>query len=400
MTTSTHRLPADRLVWIDLVRLIAFALLVLYHVGMYYVSWDWHVKSAQQLAALEPWMRLVAPWRMDLLFIVSGIATAFMLRRAGGATRALLATRARRLLLPLVFGMAVVVPPQSYLEVVQRYGFDGGYVAFWRMYLAGYGGFCGARTGCLILPTWNHLWFLPYLFAYTLLAWLTVRPGLRILDALAAALLQALRGARLLVVPVLLLAATRVLLAPRFPITHALVDDFFAHVQYLPMFVFGLALAQLPVLHEGMQRLRWIALASALAAWTLFAWGTPPASDSLERIARACAFSVTQWCGIVAALGFARRHLARDSAARRYLTDAVFPVYILHQTLTIVLARSLAPSDLPPALEGPLLVAGTFAASLAGYEIVRRIGWMRPLFGLNGSGARSGNGAVRRRREA
>jgi hypothetical protein len=91
---------------------------------------------------------------------------------------------------------------------------------------------------------------------------------------------------------------------------------------------------------------------------------------------------VQQWGAIVAILGFARRHAPGDSPARRYLTDAVFPVYILHQTVIVVLAVNLRPLGLVPWIEGPLLVLATFALCLAGYEAVRRLGPLWPLFGL------------------
>jgi hypothetical protein len=74
--------------------------------------------------------------------------------------------------------------------------------------------------------------------------------------------------------------------------------------------------------------------------------------------------------------------LHRDNAARRYLTTAVFPVYILHQTLIVVLAHSLQPVGLPPLLEGVLLVAVTVTLCFLGYEAIRRIAILRPLFGL------------------
>ena len=66
-------LAPDRRLDLDWIRIVAFLLLIAYHVGMYYVSWDWHVKSPAASTALEPWMRLVSPWRMDLLFAVSGV---------------------------------------------------------------------------------------------------------------------------------------------------------------------------------------------------------------------------------------------------------------------------------------------------------------------------------------
>lgn len=48
---------------------------------------------------------------MSLLFLISGVATAFMLH---SRPEGLLYRRSCQLLLPLLFGMAVIVPPQSY----------------------------------------------------------------------------------------------------------------------------------------------------------------------------------------------------------------------------------------------------------------------------------------------
>ena len=88
----------ERRVDLDWVRIGAFGLLILYHVGMFYVSWDWHIKSAQPVAALEPLMLVLNPWRLALLFLVSGVATRFMLRKT--AAGALLRARSSRLLDP------------------------------------------------------------------------------------------------------------------------------------------------------------------------------------------------------------------------------------------------------------------------------------------------------------
>ena len=63
---------------LDWIRICAFGVLVLYHVGMYYVTWDWHVNSPHASHALEPLMLLSSPWRLSLLFLVSGAATAFL----------------------------------------------------------------------------------------------------------------------------------------------------------------------------------------------------------------------------------------------------------------------------------------------------------------------------------
>ncbi len=69
----------ERRVELDWVRIGAFGLLIFYHVGMLYVSWGFHTKSAHRITALEPLMLVLNPWRLALLFLVSGAATRFML---------------------------------------------------------------------------------------------------------------------------------------------------------------------------------------------------------------------------------------------------------------------------------------------------------------------------------
>lgn len=371
--------------FLDWVRIGAFALLVLYHVGMYYVSWDWHVKSPFAGPALEPLMLLTAPWRLSLLFFVSGVATAYLLGKAEGR---FLRRRSWQLLVPLVFGMLVVVTPQAYYEVVEKLpgGYHDGYLAFWARYLQADDRFC--RDGdCLVVPTWNHLWFLAYLWAYTVvlcaLRWLAPRALERAGAALAGRLT---RGPALLLWPALLLVAVRVALVGRFESTHALVDDWYNHAQYLPLFLLGYMVAMSQPVWDHFAALRGPATGLALAAYAFIAWyfgsygeATPP--EALRQVQRV-AWGVQQWASIVAIVGWAAHWAPGDSRARRYLTQAVFPVYILHQTVIVVLAHHLKPAGLQPAIEGPLLVVATFALCFAAFELIRRVRWLRPLFGV------------------
>ena len=374
-------LPPPRLLYLDWLRIIAFSLLVLYHVGMFYVPWNWHIKSPATYAALEPWMRLTNPWRMSLLFVISGLATGLMLGRPG-----LGGQRAKRLLLPLLFGMAFVVPPQAYFQVQQQLGYAGSYLEFLRLYYSGFNGFCQAGT-CLRLPTWNHLWFLPYLAVYTfilLAAWRWLaRPRLRAWADRAAAL----SGWRLIVWPWIAIGLIRALLLPRFGDTHALVGDWFNHATYGPLFACGVLLARRPSLLARLETLRWPALLIACAAWAMLVgfsahvaeWSEVP---EVMRLPMRFVFAAEQWCAIVAAFGFARRHLNRDHRWRAALNEAVFPLYIVHQTLIIAGAVALAPLELPVGLEASLLVAGTFAGGLAAWQLARRLPWLRPWMGL------------------
>ncbi len=380
---AAERLPAQ-----DWLRIAALSLLLPYHVGMYYTGWGWHVYSEHTVSALRPWLQLLSPWRLDLLFVVAGAAAACAIARQG-ASAGWLRQRLGRLLLPLLFGMALLVPPQSWLEVQQKWGWGGSYGEFLALYFSGYDGFCNAAGKCLKLPTWNHLWFLPYLACCTVLWWALcrLRPGA---PARAAAMLQRLLAAAapgrptwhawhvwaapaaLLALPVAGLAASRVWLGPRFPTTHALLDDPLTLLQYAAMFAFGALLPATPALGSALRRLRHWALLLAVAAW---GWRVGTTAGPLPL--RALAYSVQQWGALVAALGFALLHLQAPQSPRlarwrQRLAAAVFPVYLVHQTVTIVLARWLAPLHWPWLPEALSLWAGTLAVSVAAYLVADR----------------------------
>jgi hypothetical protein len=373
---------------LDWVRVCAFGVLVLYHVGMYYVTWDWHVKSPQAGSVLEPFMLLSSPWRLSLLFLVSGAASAFLLAKR---PKGFLGSRSWRLLLPLIFGMLVIVVPQAYYELLDsRYpgGYHDGYLAFWGRYLAGDSSFCD-DDGCLILPTWNHLWFVAYLWVYTVALWLLARLAPRLLGRCGEWLAVRLNGWGAILWPWLLLTLVRITLVERFESTHALVDDWYNHAQYFSVFLLGFLLVRATSFWETLQRLRGWSLMLAAASYGFIVWyfyasgygDANPPPDALRMFQRAM-WALNQWTSITAILGFAYRLRHADSAALRYLTQAIFPVYILHQTVIVVAAYNLQPLRIGPLWEGLLLVTLTFAACFGGYEIVRRIRWLRPLFGL------------------
>jgi hypothetical protein len=195
-----------------------------------------------------------------------------------------------------------------------------------------------------------------------------------------------LAGAAVVLGPIVYLVAIRLLLAGRFPATHALVDDWYNHANYGMIFLLGFVLAGTKAPWMTLARTRWLALGLGVLGWGLLC-------ALHTRIVWRAVYGAEQWLAIVAVLGFAYRHLNHDSAARRYLTTAIFPVYILHQTVIVVCAHALQPSRLAPAIEGPLLIMVTAAACFLGYEAIRRIGLLRPLFGLS----RESNTTTRRK---
>ncbi|TXM89385.1 acyltransferase family protein [Methylobacterium sp. WL116] len=374
----------ERRVDLDWLRIIAFAILIFYHVGLLYLPWPYHAKSSHRVPAIEPLMRLVNPWRLLLLFLISGCATRFLARRMPPG--ALLAGRSVRLLVPLVFGMLVIVPPQSYVQAVEQFAYRAGFLHFYvAEYLGGTRRLC--RATCLALPTWNHLWFVLYLYAYTLvLIALTIllRP---VRASVGAFVDRAAANGAFVVAPVLLLILARAALLPSFPPNDAFVGDWYAHSIYLAAFLLGFLMAGCDVAWKSLDRCRWPAsiLAAAVSA---VAWPGHPADPSFGWTAllhrhETIAMPVYQWSVIIAMLAFGRRLLPRtDGPWRRYLTAAVFPFYLVHQTAIVLAAYALRDAGWSAAAEAAAIVSITVVSCLATFEIVRRSRWLRPLFGL------------------
>ncbi len=391
MTTTSPVPPVpsangQRLPFLDWVRVGAFGLLILYHVGMFYVTWDWHVKSRHVGHTIEPLMWLSNPWRLSLLFLISGVATRFMADRMGPGELA--RSRLGRLGLPLLFVMAVLVVPQPYFEVVEKINYADGFLAFYGRYLSFDQSFCRGDD-CLILPTWNHMWFVAYLLVYTgLLAGLLMLGGGRFLLLLGQGAWTRVPWAVLLL-PMLVLVLLRLTLIDRFPVTHNLVWDWYNHAVSFGVFLLGYAIARNVALFDLLSAKRWTSLLIALAAWAFYAWygstywrdGAPDPAPLLH-IASRVAYGVQQWAMILAVLGFARRHLNRSTPLLRYLSVGIFPFYIIHQTLIVVIGHSLTPLDLPVAAESLLIIALTVAGCFATYELARRVRILQPLLGV------------------
>lgn len=369
----TSTVPNLRRADLDWIRVTAFGLLILFHVSLVYAPWDWHVHSAHTFAWLEEATLATGPWRLTLLFLVSGAALRFMSRRftAGEVLRA----RMARLVPPFLFGVLVLVPPQSWLEATAKGSWTQGLTPWWTHEFSP----AGLADGVPI----NHLWFVLYIGVYSVVATaLMTRPAW--LAAMEAWFARTLTGWRMLVLPMVFFAVVRQMLFPWFGQTNQLFVDWYNHAISLGVFLFGFAVANNDQVWRELERQRWRALAvvavalPALMLITAFAGRSDPA-----LILRRGVYGIDQWASIVAIVGFASDHLRRaDGPVLRYLTDAVFPCYLIHQTLLVGAAYLVGPLALPAGAEALLLVVATFAGSLLVYEAARRMGPLRPLWGL------------------
>jgi hypothetical protein len=385
---ATRYHPPLRHYGLDWLRIGAFGLLILYHICMVFSPWRWVIKAPVTIDWLTVPMALLTPWRLPLLFAVSGYASRRLYEKSP-SLRAFLASRNQRLLIPLAFGMVTIVPIEIWVRV-QEVGYAHGLGHFWAVDYWRRDRYFGVD-----LPSWEHLWFVAYLWTYTALlcgAIAIVGPGLP--QQLSRLIETGDQRARLLWLPAAGLAVAKLALMFVVPERQGLTTDWGGHAAYVPIFLFGFALGGTDALWPSIRRLFPVALATAVIAGVIVATieyhyqadvAPPHAVMALDRMARL----TMAWSMILVLLHVAQTYWNHDHRWRATLVEAVFPFYIIHHPVIIVTTWYLAPFHLPAGIELATLLAATFAGCLAFYGIGRRIGWVRPLIGLGVAKARA-----------
>ena len=362
---------------LDWLRVLVFLLLIFYHVGMFFVPWEWHIKNNVLYHWLEYPMLFVNQWRLPILFVISGMGTSYALAKRNG--RQFAAERIKRLLIPLAVGIVLIVPPQVYFERMNSGEFFGSYWEFWPTHA-----FLGVYPEGNF--SWHHLWFLPYLLVFSLVftplfLYLRNNPD----NGFHRWIEQQVKSPAGFVWFLLPLLLTQVLLRPYFPETHALVGDWFTLANYSILFLYGFVLIMVKeVFWKTVQQNRRSLLIIGILAfsfWLLlvFRFNGLVWADYLKPLLKV----INCWSWILALFGYAAKYLNKKSAAISYANQAVYPFYILHQTVTVFLGFYMRNLDWSLGQKASLLVAGTFGISWILYEfLIRRFNVLRPLFGL------------------
>jgi len=375
----------ERLYDLDWLRVLAFICLMGYHAGMVFVGWDFHLMNEQKLTVLKPVMVFLNQWRLPLLFAISGAGTWFAIGRRSVAGFA--AERSKRLLLPLIFGMFFIIPPQIYVEYLAKGRIAPGYWDF-------------QRTVFQMVPypeggafSWHHLWFVVYLYVFVLVS----IPCLFFLRrARGAALLQKLRDRLSRRSVFLLLSALPLILINvgmnwAWPETHGLIDDPAALLRYLLLFWLGLIVMASPEIRKKVRQERAFFLFASAAAFVgqriLVAQLTQ--SDVFNYVTYHTLGSCYCWFAILTILGYASRYLTRGSRLLTYANEAVYPFYILHQSVMMVITYLVLPYGWNPWVKFCIILLGMFAITALLYELViRRLSLLRPLFGMKAKPAK------------
>lgn len=362
---------------LDWLRVFVFGLLIFYHVGMFFVPWGWHIKNNEEYSWLRFPMLFINQWRLPILFVISGMGTYYALNKRTALEFG--KERIRRLFLPLIVGMLLVVPPQVYIERLANDQFSGSYFDFWPSM---------AFTG--VYPegnlSWHHLWFLPYLLVFSLFL---IPVFIYLRRHTDGAFIRWIKkqvsrktGLFYFLIPLYLIES---LVEPFFDVTHALIGDWFAIANYSTLFFFGFVLIVVKdAFWKTVTDNRRFYLICALIAFTFYLGLILSFEDSIVvHFTEAFLKVFNLWMWILVLFGYAAKYWNKPSRALTYCNEAVYPFYILHQTLTIIAGYFIMELEWGFIPKFLVLVVATFGGSFVIYELfIRRWKWIRPLFGL------------------
>jgi glucan biosynthesis protein C len=366
---------ASRVYYIDWLRILAVLLLFPFHTLRVFDSADpFYAKASPTSEWVGHLLAFVSVWHMPLLFFLAGCSTYYALSRRHAGQYAW--ERVKRLLIPFVFGFFILIPPQTWFGGRFNSGYTGSYWHYlvsgdflqWNVKDSGdyFGGF-----GI------GHLWFILFLllislFALVVTVWGARGRGVRPLQAFCRLLAKPWGWIIALVILYLAGAAPEI---PGGPI-----------VFYFFLFLLGFVAVCDPKFMESAERYRIPMLIAGLGLALFHILSTDFRESFPDPSWQRALLSIAEvggcWLTLVGLLGFGKRYLDRTSRAQKYLAEGSYPVYILHQTVIVIIGFYLIRWAAPrPALWAILLiaaVAGTFAL----YEIVRRVGVLRFLFGM------------------
>ncbi|MBC5991531.1 acyltransferase family protein [Pontibacter cellulosilyticus] len=355
----------------DWLRVLAFTLLIFYHTGMFFVSWEWHVKNNQLSETMQIPMAFMSQWRMSLIFLVSGVGVYYALGYRSTGT--FIKDRLKRIFIPLLVGMLLVVPPQVYFERVVQ-GYTGSYFSF----LSSIFEFEPYPEGNF---SWHHLWYLAYILHYSLL----LLPLLLYLRK-SKFNLSNINGFILLLAPALWLSLGGIFLNERFPGTNDLLHDWANHFLYISVFLIGFILMKVPDLQDKIRKMRWYSLAVATVTITIlytFYWLDWQEINGAEVALYFLFKQSNRWFWLMAILGFAIQHLNIRSRYLAQANEMVYPFYILHQTITVALGFYLRDAPLSIGAKFTLMSLGTFILCFVLVKyVIMQVNWLRVPFGL------------------
>jgi peptidoglycan/LPS O-acetylase OafA/YrhL len=373
-----------RQAYLDWLRILAVLCVLFFHSAMPYVAeWSWHIKNKETSNMLLEFNDFTHRFRMPLLFFISGTVSYYMLQRRSGGS--FIGLRFRRLFIPLLMGMLIIVPPQIYMERLTQ-GFKGN---FWSFYPTVF------TTGTYPKGnlSWHHLWFICYLLVYDIVfapvfVWLISGKGKALLQK--ANWMAKGTFIYLLIIPGVLVYTFMVM---KFPETNMLVNDYAFLLYWLFYVLAGFICIANPAFMDSLERNRRTSLTIAFIGTLLInylRWNKLEPWHVYTDFKLAvgtyvflAVSAVVAWMWVFAIVGYGKKYLNRKSPVLPYLNEAVYPFYILHQTVIVILTYYLMQTPDGVGLKYFFTVIVTFVISMGIFHLfIRPFGVMRFLFGM------------------
>ncbi|WP_446786499.1 acyltransferase family protein [Macellibacteroides fermentans] len=367
---------------IDWLRLLTICCVYLFHCARFFDEYGWHVKNVQSNFGMTVFVNTFAQWIMPTFFILSGLATYYGLniKRGGGGY---LWIRFKRLMIPFIFAVFTMIPLQVYYERVSHSQFVGSFIDFFPHYYDGFYGF-GGNFAWMGL----HLWYLLFLFVFTLLtfplfAFLKKPEGQHIIVLLA----DFLTKPGMILLLFLFTAAIDFGFMPNSLLGLRDMGGWNL-LTYLLLYIYGYIFAGDDRFKNTIQEHRRIALTFVLVTVSLlYYWmaviGTPSAGYNSSYLIFTLLRCLNSWSIVVTLLGFGSKYLNFSNNLLKYATELILPFYILHQTIIITIGFYVVQWNISIGIKYLFISTSSLVIIMLLYELlIKRIDVLRLLFGL------------------
>jgi glucans biosynthesis protein C len=378
----------DRKYYIDWVRVLAFMLLIFFHCAMPFVSFNWEIKNKETSAGLSRLIWWLHQWRLPLLFFISGVGIHFSLQKRSVISFA--GERFVRLFIPLLFAMFFVIPIQVYFEKLQRGIISGSYFDFYPTVW----NFIPYPDGTL---TWSHMWFVVYLFVFCILLLpvfvLFKIKSVKIFKQKLGDFLAHPLGLIALAVPFIVYYFKLFL---KYPEQQSLLDDWFLFTFSITLVLYGYLLGGNDKFWKTCEKYRFYFLSAAMLCIVIlfckYWWNMDiPKKEDSNLYMFGILSAINIWFLILAVLGFAKRYLNFTNRFLRYTTQAVYPFYILHQTLIVAFGYYVVQWPVPIFAKLFILILVCFVSILVLYNwLIKPFVIPRVLYGPKPKEAKNG----------
>lgn len=378
---ETSTLTSSRLFYIDWLRIIAFGVLIITNCAEVFAGQHWWIANTETNQTIADIIVFFRQWRMPLLFIISGLAVSIILRKKN--ILEFIDDRCMRIVVPLISGMLLVIPPMIFFIWKAK----GATIPLLDFYLTLFE-FKWFPAGSF---HWMHLWYLAFVFIFSMavLPLIKLSKHEKVKPVIYEISLFISR-------PAVLFSSVLLFHFPYF-ISDIFIPntDLSSLIYYFPYFFFGVLFFTNKPINEAIVQNRNTALIggiifSSILYWFVWLQNEPPTSpfgSSLETLfqgpVRLWLLSLNQWFWVIAIAGYAPHYLTSGSKFLSYANRLVYPFYILHQTVIIIIAYYLVPLEASILIKFCLLLTGTILSILIIYELLlKRFTILKLMFGI------------------